>query len=93
VLSLTAKGLTTGEVAAHFADIYGASVSKDTISKITDKVIAEMTDWCNPSRDRRGGLGHGAAAALDRAGDLRVAGSAWELRRLKPRDRRHRGIP
>ena len=24
VLSLTAKGLTTGEVAAHFADVYGA---------------------------------------------------------------------
>ena len=39
VLSLTAKGLTTGEVAAHFADVYGATVSKDTISRITDKVI------------------------------------------------------
>ena len=25
VLSLTAKGLTTGEVAAHFADVYGAT--------------------------------------------------------------------
>src|SRR5215218_6621083 len=47
VLSLTAKGLTTGEVAAHFADVYGASVSKDTISRITEKVIGEMTDWCN----------------------------------------------
>jgi putative transposase len=47
VLSLTAKGLTTGEVAAHFADVYGATVSKDTISRITDKVIEEMTDWCN----------------------------------------------
>lgn len=47
VLSLTAKGLTTGEVAAHFADIYGATVSKDTISRITDKVIGEMTEWCN----------------------------------------------
>lgn len=47
VLSLTAKGLTTGEVAAHFADVYGASVSRDTISRITDKVIAEMTEWCN----------------------------------------------
>jgi len=47
VLSLTAKGLTTGEVAAHFADVYGATVSKDTISRITDKVIGEMTDWCN----------------------------------------------
>jgi transposase-like protein len=28
VLSLYAKGLTTGEISAHFADIYGASVSK-----------------------------------------------------------------
>jgi transposase-like protein len=28
VLSLTAKGLTTGEIAAHFADVYGATVSK-----------------------------------------------------------------
>ena len=45
VLSLSAKGLTTGEIAAHFDDVYGASVSRETISKITDKVIAEMTDW------------------------------------------------
>nr|WP_020109886.1 IS256 family transposase [Nocardia sp. 348MFTsu5.1] len=52
VLSLTAKGLTTGEVAAHFQDIYGASVSKDTISKITDKVVAEMTEWVNRPLDR-----------------------------------------
>ena len=47
VLSLTAKGLTTGEVAAHFADVYGAMVSKDTISRITDKVVGEMAEWCN----------------------------------------------
>src|SRR5437764_5658306 len=46
VLSLYAKGLTTGEISAHFAEIYGASVSKETISRITDKVIEEMTDWC-----------------------------------------------
>src|SRR6202048_3515388 len=32
VLSLYARGLTTGEISAHFADIYGASISKDTIS-------------------------------------------------------------
>jgi transposase-like protein len=52
VLSLTARGLTTGEVAAHFADVYGASVSKDTISRITDKVIEEMTEWANRPLDR-----------------------------------------
>jgi putative transposase len=52
VLSLTARGLTTGEVAAHFGEVYGADVSKDTISKITDKVIAEMTEWQNRPLDR-----------------------------------------
>ena len=45
VLSLYARGLTTGEISAHFAQIYGASVSKETISRITDKVIEEMTTW------------------------------------------------
>jgi len=38
VLSLTAQELTTGEVAAHFAEVYGANVSKETINRITDKV-------------------------------------------------------
>ena len=45
VLSLSAKGLTTGEISAHLAEVYGTSVSKDTISAITDRVIAELTDW------------------------------------------------
>jgi putative transposase len=45
VLSLYAKGLTTGEISAHFAEIYGASVSRETVSRITDKVIEEMQSW------------------------------------------------
>ena len=45
VLSLYAKGLTTGEISAHFAEIYGASVSKETISRITDRVVDEMQAW------------------------------------------------
>src|SRR6478736_4364663 len=48
ILSLSARGLTTGEIAAHFAEVYDATVSKDTISKITDKVLEEMAEW----RDR-----------------------------------------
>jgi hypothetical protein len=52
VLSLTARGLTTGEVAAHFADVYGASVSKDTIFTITDEVLEEMTAWRHSPLDR-----------------------------------------
>src|SRR3954468_1102589 len=51
VLSLYAKGLTTGEISAHFAEIYGASISKETISRITDKVVAEMTDWSHRPLD------------------------------------------
>ena len=51
VLSLTARGLTTGEISAHFAEVYGASVSRETVSKITDKVIEEMTEWCNRPLD------------------------------------------
>nr|WP_280764113.1 IS256 family transposase [Prescottella agglutinans] len=51
VLSLSAKGLTTGEISAHFDDVYGASVSKDTISKITDKVFDEMAEWAGRPLD------------------------------------------
>lgn len=45
VLSLYARGLTTGDISAHFAEIYGVSVSKDTVSRITDRVEAEMVEW------------------------------------------------
>jgi putative transposase len=52
VLSLTARGLTTGEIAAHFDEVYGATVSKDTISRITEKVSEEMAEWANRPLDR-----------------------------------------
>jgi putative transposase len=52
VLSLTARGLTTGEVAAHFGEVYGPKVSRDTISRITDKVLEEMADWQQRPLDR-----------------------------------------
>ncbi len=44
-ISLYGKGLTTGEISAHFAEVYGASISKDTISRITDAVVEEMQGW------------------------------------------------
>ena len=52
VLSLTARGLTTGEVSAHFAEVYGASVGKDTVSRITDKVLEELAEWSTRPLDR-----------------------------------------
>jgi len=45
VISLSAKGLTTGEISAHLAEVYGAEVSKQTISAITDRVLEGMAAW------------------------------------------------
>jgi putative transposase len=45
VISLVAKGLTTGEVQAHLAEIYGAEVSRETISTITDRVLDGLAEW------------------------------------------------
>src|ERR1700741_1228194 len=51
VISLSAKGLTTGEISAHLAEVYGAEVSRQTISTITDKVIEGMVEWQNRPLD------------------------------------------
>ncbi len=45
VLSLDARGLTTGEIDAHSDQNYDASASKETISRITDRVLEEMQTW------------------------------------------------
>jgi putative transposase len=51
VISLSARGLTSGEISAHLAEVYGAQVSKQTISTITDKVMEGMAEWCNRPLD------------------------------------------
>jgi putative transposase len=45
VISLSAKGLTHEEIAAHLAEVYGAEVSKQTITTITDRVMEGMAEW------------------------------------------------
>jgi transposase-like protein len=45
VLSLSARGMTHGDIGAHLADVYGSEVSKTTISTITDKVLDGMAEW------------------------------------------------
>ncbi|GGZ27321.1 hypothetical protein GCM10010365_54420 [Streptomyces poonensis] len=52
VLSLSAKGLTHGEISAHLAEAYGAEVSQQTISTITDQVMDGMAEWQNRPLDR-----------------------------------------
>jgi putative transposase len=45
VVSLYSKGLTTGDIAAHLDDIYSTSIDRSTISRITDRIIADMEAW------------------------------------------------
>jgi putative transposase len=45
VISLYAKGMTTGDIQAHLADIYDTDLSRDTISRITDAVVEDMVAW------------------------------------------------
>ena len=45
VISLSSKGLTHGEIAAHLAEVYDAEVSKQTITAITDRVMEGLTEW------------------------------------------------
>jgi transposase-like protein len=51
VLSLSAKGLRHGEISAHLAEVYGASVSKATVSTIADKVMDGMAERSNRPLD------------------------------------------
>ncbi|MFV2118722.1 IS256 family transposase [Streptomyces sp. Act-28] len=52
VLSLSAKDLTHGEIAAHLAEVHGAEVSKQTIPTITGKVMDGMAEWQSRPLDR-----------------------------------------
>ncbi len=54
VISLSAKGLTHGEISAHLAEVYGAEVSKQTITTITDRVMEGMAEWQNRPLDAGG---------------------------------------
>lgn len=45
VISLYAKGLTTGEIQAHLEQVYDVEVSRSLISRVTEKVAAELEAW------------------------------------------------
>lgn len=51
VLSLYAKGMTTGDISNHLADIYGTTVSRDLVSRVTDSIIDDMIAWQNRPLD------------------------------------------
>ena len=45
VISMYARGMTTREIAAHVEEMYGLSVSRELISKVTDSVHEEVQEW------------------------------------------------
>jgi putative transposase len=44
--------LTTGDIQAHLAEIYGTEISRDTISRITDAIVEDLLGWQNRPLDR-----------------------------------------
>ena len=52
VISLYAKGLTTDHIQAHLGEIYGTDISRETISKITDRILDDMIAWQSRPLDR-----------------------------------------
>lgn len=45
ILSMYAKGMSTGDIEAHIRDIYGVEVSDTTVSRITDKILPIAKEW------------------------------------------------
>lgn len=45
ILSLYARGMTTRDIKAHLAEVYGIDVSHETIAKVTEVVVEEIRAW------------------------------------------------
>ncbi len=45
ILSLYAKGMTTREIVATFKEMYDADISASLISRVTNAVIEQVTEW------------------------------------------------
>ena len=51
VLSLYARGMTTRDIVDAFQEMYGVDISPTLVSKITNAVIEEVTEWQNRPLD------------------------------------------
>jgi putative transposase len=45
ILALYSRGLSTRDIEAHLAEIYGVRVGRDLISRVTDAVIEDVKAW------------------------------------------------
>jgi transposase-like protein len=51
VISLTARGMTSGDIVAHLKEVFDIDTSKETVSTITDRVLEGMSEWRNRPLD------------------------------------------
>jgi putative transposase len=51
VIALYARGMTTRDIQAHLREMYQVRVSPDLISRVTDAVVEELTEWQNRPLD------------------------------------------
>lgn len=45
IISMYAKGMTTGDIEAHLKELYDLDISDSTISRITDKIMPLVKEW------------------------------------------------
>lgn len=45
IISMYAKGMTTGDMETHVRELYGLELSDSTISRITDKILPIAKEW------------------------------------------------
>lgn len=45
ILSMYAKGMSTGDIEHHIQDLYGIEMSDTTISRVTDKILPVVKEW------------------------------------------------
>jgi len=51
IIALYARGLSTRQIQSHLAEMYQVDVSPDLISRVTDAVVDEITEWQNRPLD------------------------------------------
>ena len=52
VLSLYARGMTVRDIQEHLTELYGTEISRDLITKMTDAVLEDVTEWRNRPLDK-----------------------------------------
>lgn len=52
VISLYAKGMTTGDICAHLEEVYDTTISRDLVSTVTAQVLEDMRSWLSRPLDQ-----------------------------------------